>query len=164
MRCTSCGEMLYRKAVAENKNVCTSCGFHFRVPARQRVQQVCDADTFEERHADLTSTDPLTFTDRKAYADRLKAETLKSGERDALICGRGFVKGRPIMLAVMDPSFMMGSMGSVVGEKITRTIEEATAEGLPLLIVSCSGGARMQESTLSLMQLAKTSAALARHD
>ena len=164
MRCTSCGEMLYRKAVAENKNVCTSCGFHFRVPARQRVAQVCDADTFEERHADLTSTDPLSFTDRKAYADRLRAETLKSGEKDALICGRGFVKGRPIMLAVMDPSFMMGSMGSVVGEKITRTIEEATAEGLPLLIVSCSGGARMQESTLSLMQLAKTSAALARHD
>jgi len=101
---------------------------------------------------------------KKAYKDRLKDEQRKTGNRDAVVCGKGFIKGRPILLAVMDPTFMMGSMGSVVGEKITRTIEAAAEEKLPLLIVSCSGGARMQESTLSLMQMAKTSAALARLD
>ncbi len=164
MRCTACGEMLYKKAVAENLGVCTSCDHHFRVSARDRVRQVCDPDTFEERHADLMANDPLKFADRKTYADRLGAERIKSGNPDALVCGRGFVKGRPLMLAAMDPTFMMGSMGSVVGEKITRTIEEATDEKLPVLVVSCSGGARMQESTLSLMQMAKTSAAIARHD
>jgi acetyl-CoA carboxylase carboxyl transferase subunit beta len=102
--------------------------------------------------------------DKKAYKDRLKSEQEKTGNPDAVVCGKGFIKGRPIMLAVMDPEFMMGSMGSVVGEKITRTIETAVDEKLPLLIVSCSGGARMQESTLSLMQMAKTSAALAKLD
>ncbi|MFT3787773.1 MAG: acetyl-CoA carboxylase carboxyltransferase subunit beta [Tepidisphaeraceae bacterium] len=113
---------------------------------------------------DLSPTDPLGFKDKKAYADRLKAEQLKSGQKDAVVCGKGFIKGRPIAIAVMDPTFMMGSMGSVVGEKITRTIELAADEKLPLIIVNCSGGARMQESTLSLMQMAKTSAALARLD
>ena len=164
MRCSACGEMLYKKAVAENLNVCPSCAHHFRVSARDRVRQICDTDTFEERHADLAANDPLKFADRKGYADRLVAERMKSGNPDALVCGRGFVKGRPLMLAAMDPTFMMGSMGSVVGEKITRTIEEATTEKLPVMVISCSGGARMQESTLSLMQMAKTSAALARHD
>src|SRR5437588_2844446 len=113
---------------------------------------------------DLEPTDPLKFLDKKPYKDRLKTEKMKSGQRDAVVCGKGFIKGRPLLLAVMDPTFMMGSMGSVVGEKITRTIEIAASEKLPLLIVSCSGGARMQESTLSLMQMAKTSAALARLD
>src|SRR5437588_10411723 len=113
---------------------------------------------------DLEPTDPLKFLDKKPYKDRLKTEKMKSGQRDAVVCGKGFIKGRPVMLAAMDPTFMMGSMGSVVGEKITRTIEEAVDQKLPLLIVSCSGGARMQESTLSLMQMAKTSAALARLD
>jgi acetyl-CoA carboxylase carboxyl transferase subunit beta len=113
---------------------------------------------------DVEPTDPLKFVDKKAYKDRIKAEQLKSGNPDAVVCGKGFIKGRPMMIAVMDPTFMMGSMGSVVGEKITRTIEAAADEKLPLLIVSCSGGARMQESTLSLMQMAKTSAALARLD
>ena len=110
------------------------------------------------------NSDPLKFNDRKAYKDRLKSEQMKTGNKDAVLCGKGFIKGRPIMLAVMDPEFMMGSMGSVVGEKITRTIEAAADDGMPLLIVSCSGGARMQESTLSLMQMAKTSAALAKLD
>ncbi len=129
-----------------------------------RVHQVCDEGTFEEMFADVEPADVLNFVDKKKYSDRIKAEQFKSGEKDALVCGKGFVKGRPLAIAVMDPNFMMGSMGSVVGEKLTRTIELATEEKLPLLIISCSGGARMQESTLSLMQMAKTSAALARLD
>jgi acetyl-CoA carboxylase carboxyl transferase subunit beta len=128
------------------------------------VEQLVDPGSFEEMFDDIDPADPLKFTDKKAYKDRLKAEQLKTGNRDAVLCGKGFVRGRPIMLAVMDPTFMMGSMGSVVGEKITRTIEMAAEEKLPLLIVSCSGGARMQESTLSLMQMAKTAGALAKLD
>lgn len=164
MRCNDCGAMLYRKAVEENLHVCPECNHHFRISARERIRQLADENSFEERHADLMPTDPLGFTDKKGYAERLLAEQMKSGNKDALVCGRAFIKGRPLMMAVMDPTFMMGSMGSVVGEKITRTIEEAADEHMPLVIVSCSGGARMQESTLSLMQMAKTSAALARLD
>jgi acetyl-CoA carboxylase carboxyl transferase subunit beta len=163
-RCTECGAMLFRKAVEENLNVCPECNHHFRVSARDRVGQLCDENSFEPMFDDLMPADPLGFTDKKSYADRLKAEQLKSGQKDAVLCGRGFIKGRPVALAVMDPTFMMGSMGSVVGEKIARTIELGVEEGLPVIIVSCSGGARMQESTLSLMQMAKTSAALARLD
>ena len=164
LACPNCSQMLYRKQLEQNLSVCPECQHHFRLSARQRVNQLCDAGTFEEHDADLVATDPLGFEDRKSYRDRIVAEQLKSGNKDALVSGRGFVKGRPISLAVMDPTFMMGSMGSVVGEKLTRAIERATDGKLPLLIVSCSGGARMQESTLSLMQMAKTSAALARHD
>ncbi len=164
MRCTECGGMLFRKIVEENLLVCPECQHHFRVSARARVAQLVDPGSFEEMFTDVEPTDPLKFTDKKAYKDRLKSEQLKTGNTDAVICGKGFIKGRPIMIAAMDPTFMMGSMGSVVGEKITRTIEEAADGPLPLLIVSCSGGARMQESTLSLMQMAKTSAALARLD
>ena len=164
MRCPACGAMLFRKAMEENLHVCPECQHHFRISARERVRQVCDENSFEERYADLESVDPLGFSDKKGYADRLKAEQLKSGQKDAVVCGRGFIKGRPVIVAVMDPTFMMGSMGSVVGEKITRAIEDATKEKLPLIVVNCSGGARMQESTLSLMQMAKTSAALARYD
>lgn len=164
IRCPECGDMLFRTVVEDALNTCPGCSHHFRISARTRVAQVCDPGTFEERYTDVRPVDPIGFADKKAYADRLRDEQLKTGNADAVVCGRGFVKGRPIMLAVMDPSFMMGSMGSVVGEKITRTIEDAVAERLPLLIVSCSGGARMQESTLSLMQMAKTSAALGRLD
>ena len=164
MRCPSCEEMLFRKVVEEGLNVCPNCQHHFRIGARVRIEQLVDPGSFEEMFADVEPADPLKFTDKKAYKDRLAAEQKKTGNRDAVVCGKGFIKGRPIMLAVMDPDFMMGSMGSVVGEKITRTIETAAEEKLPLLIVSCSGGARMQESTLSLMQMAKTSAALARLD
>ncbi len=163
-RCTECGAMLFRKAVEENLNVCPECNHHFRVSARDRVGQLCDENSFEPMFDDLMPADPLGFTDKKSYADRLKAEQLKSGQKDAVVCGKGFIKGRPVALSVMDPTFMMGSMGSVVGEKIARTIELGVEEGLPVIIVSCSGGARMQESTLSLMQMAKTSAALARLD
>ncbi len=164
MRCPECAAMLFRKAVEESLHVCPECDHHFRISARTRIAQLVDPDTFEEMFLDIEPTDPIRFIDKKSYKDRLKAEQSKTGNKDAVVCGRGFIKGRPLMMAVMDPTFMMGSMGSVVGEKITRTIEEATDQKLPLLIVSCSGGARMQESTLSLMQMAKTSAALARLD
>jgi acetyl-CoA carboxylase carboxyl transferase subunit beta len=164
MRCPECRDMLFRKVVEEALHVCPGCQHHFRVSARNRIEMLLDEKTFEERWADLEPADPLKFSDTKAYKDRLREFQLKTGNADAVVCGKGFIKGRPLMLAVMDPMFMMGSMGSVVGEKITRTIEAAADEKLPLLIVSCSGGARMQESALSLMQMAKTSAALARLD
>ena len=164
MRCPECEEMLFRKVVEEGLYVCPSCQHHFRVSARQRVDQLVDPGSFEEMFDDIHPVDPIGFVDKKSYEDRLKAEQKKTGNTDAVVCGKAFIKGRPIMLAIMDPTFMMGSMGSVVGEKITRTIEAAAEDTLPLLIASCSGGARMQESTLSLMQMAKTSAALARLD
>jgi acetyl-CoA carboxylase carboxyl transferase subunit beta len=164
LRCPDCGDMLFRKVVDEALNVCPKCQYHFRIGAATRIEQLVDPGSFEEMFDDIEPADPLRFTDKKAYKDRLASEQKKTGRHDAVVCGKGFIKGRPIMLAVMDPEFMMGSMGSVVGEKITRTIETAAEEKLPLLIVSCSGGARMQESTLSLMQMAKTSAALARLD
>ena len=164
MRCPECSDMLFRKVVAEAQHVCPNCQYHFRIGARARIDLMVDPGSFEERYADVEPADPLRFTDKKAYKDRLKSEQQKTGNADAVVCGKAFIKGRPIMLAVMDPEFMMGSMGSVVGEKITRAIEAAADEKMPLLIVSCSGGARMQESALSLMQMAKTSAALARLD
>jgi len=164
MRCPECEEMLYRKVVEEALNVCPNCDHHFRVAARTRIEQLVDPGSFEEMFDDIEPGDPLKFVDKKPYKDRLKSEQHKTGNSDAAVCGKGFIKGRPIMLGVMDPTFMMGSMGSVVGEKLTRTIEAAAEEKLPCIIVSCSGGARMQESTLSLMQMAKTSAALARLD
>jgi acetyl-CoA carboxylase carboxyl transferase subunit beta len=164
MRCPECEEMLFRKVVDEALHVSPSCQHHFRISARQRIDHLVDPGSFEEMFSDIEPTDPIKFVDKKAYKDRLDAEQKMTGNKDAVVCGKGFIKGRPIMLAVMDPTFLMGSMGSVVGEKITRTIEYATEHQVPLLIVSCSGGARMQESTLSLMQMAKTSAALARLD
>ncbi|HZL36104.1 MAG TPA: acetyl-CoA carboxylase, carboxyltransferase subunit beta [Tepidisphaeraceae bacterium] len=164
LRCPECGDMLFRKVVEEALHVCPGCEYHFRISARTRIEQLIDQGSFEERFADVHPVDPLDFVDKKSYADRLKAEQHKTGNPDAVVCGKGFIKGRPIILAVMDPTFMMGSMGSVVGEKITRAIEAAVDEKLPLLIVSCSGGARMQEAALSLMQMAKTSAALGRLD
>lgn len=164
LRCPECGDMLFRKVVEEALSVCPGCQFHFRVAARTRVGQLVDPGSFQEMFADVEPVDPIKFVDKKAYKDRLRDEQAKTGNRDAVVCGKGFIKGRPILLAVMDPTFMMGSMGSVVGEKITRTVEKGSDTKTPVLIVSCSGGARMQESTLSLMQMAKTSAALARLD
>ncbi len=164
LRCPDCGEMLFKKVVEEALHVCPNCNYHFRISARARIELLVDPGSFEEMFTDIEPTDPLKFSDRKAYKQRLTDEQKKTGNTDAVVCGKAFIKGRPLMLAVMDPEFMMGSMGSVVGEKITRTIETAADEKLPLLIVSCSGGARMQESTLSLMQMAKTSAALAKLD
>ncbi len=164
LRCPSCGQMIYRKQMEANLHVCPECQHHFRIGAIERVKQLADTGTFQPMFEGLTPGDPLSFKDLKSYADRLLAEQVKTGQTDAAVAGMAFIKGRPAMICSLDLTFMMGSMGSVVGETITRTIEYATKEGLPLVIVSCSGGARMQESGLSLMQMAKTSAALARLD
>ena len=164
LRCHRCGQMIYRRQMEANLHVCPECGVHFRIGAAERVRQLCDQDAFQPLWSDLRSVDPLEFTDLKSYVDRLDKEQAKTGRHEGVLAGRGFIKGREVALACLDLQFMMGSMGSVVGETLTRTIELATAESLPLVIVSCSGGARMQESVLSLMQMAKTSAALARHD
>ncbi|MDX2146574.1 MAG: acetyl-CoA carboxylase, carboxyltransferase subunit beta [Planctomycetota bacterium] len=168
LRCPGCGKMTYRRQLEANLNVCPECSLHHRVSAAQRVEQLLDEGTFQEMFTGLQSVDPLKFRDLKSYSDRLLAEQIRTGQVDAIKAGRGFVKGREVMLVCLDLTFMMGSMGSVVGETVTRAIEAATptrsAPGLPLIIVSCSGGARMQESGLSLMQMAKTSAALARFD
>ena len=166
MRCVACGEMLFRKALEDNLHVCTNdkCEHHYRISASQRVQQLCDPGTFEPMDENLISADPLHFTDLKSYPERLKAEMARTGRNEAVVTGSGYIHGRRVMLAALDLTFMMGSMGSVVGEKVTRAIERATEHDWPLIIVSSSGGARMQESTLSLMQMAKTSAALALFD
>ncbi len=164
LRCPSCSTMIYRRQMEANMHVCPDCSHHYRISALQRIEQLTDADTFVPMFTDLRATDPLNFVDLKKYPDRIKAEQKKTGQKEGCQAGTCFIKGRPAMLACLDLTFLMGSMGSVVGEMLTRAIEHATAEGLPLIIVSCSGGARMQEAGLSLMQMAKTSAALARHD
>lgn len=170
LRCPSCAKMVYRRHLEANLNVCPECTHHFRIGAAERVLQLADPETFTEMFANLQPTDPLKFKDLKAYRERLIAEQVKTGQIDAIRAGKCFIKGREAMLVCLDLTFMMGSMGSVVGETITRAIEAATPNkakgyaGLPVIIVSCSGGARMQEAGLSLMQMAKTSAALARLD
>ncbi|HAU36976.1 MAG TPA: acetyl-CoA carboxylase carboxyl transferase subunit beta [Phycisphaerales bacterium] len=165
MRCPGCESMLYRKTVAENLEVCPECEHHFRVGGRLRVQQLADPDSFEERFAEIAPADPLEFKwSGKRYADRLKAEQDKSGNTEAILTGIAYIKGRRVALAVMDGDFLMGSMGSVLGEKLSLLIEEATRSSLPLVVVCMSGGARMHEGALSLMQMGKTSAALARFD
>ena len=165
MRCSGCESMLYRKVVTENLEVCPQCNCHFRVGGRQRVRQLADVDTFEELFAEIAPADPLEFKwAGKSYADRLRAEQAKTGSIEACLTGIAYVKGRRVALGVMDGDFLMGSMGSVLGEKITLIIEEAIKQSLPLVIVCMSGGARMHEGALSLMQMAKTSAALARFD
>ncbi len=164
LRCPSCAQMIYRRQMESNQHVCPECEHHFRISARQRIGQLADPDTFVPMFTGLRPKDPLNFTDLKSYPERIKREQIKTGETEGCQAGKCFIKGRPTMIACLDLTFMMGSMGSVAGEKITRAIETATRENLPVIIVSCSGGARMQEAALSLMQMAKTSAALARHD
>ena len=164
LRCPACDAMLYRKNVEQTGQVCPECDHHFRISAAERAEQLCDPSSFEPMWSEMRATDPLEFVDMQSYESRLTTSQAKTGQRDALLCGKGFVKGRSIVLACMDFTFMGGSMGSVVGEKITRSIELATQTDQPLVVVSCSGGARMQESGLSLAQMAKTSAALARFD
>ena len=164
LRCPACAAMIYRKQMEANLHVCPDCGHHFRVSARERVAQLVDDNTFEPLFTNLQTTDPLKFHDLKSYKDRLKREQAKTGEVEGAATGRAFIKGRPAAVGVLDLSFFMGTLSSVVGEKLTRLIELATDEDLPLVVVSGSGGARMQESGLSLMQMAKTSAALARFD
>ena len=164
LKCPTCGEMIYRKTMEERQHTCPDCRHHFRVDGQARIDILVDPGSFEEMDEKIAPKDLLHFADKKAYTKRLADEQEKTGVKDGLRAGRAFIKGRPVMLAVMDFAFMAGSMGAVVGEKITRAVEAATRESLPLVLVSCSGGARMQESTISLMQMAKTSAALARFD
>ena len=164
MKCPSCEETLFKKAVESNLWVCPKCQHHMRVSARQRVEQLLDPGTFEEIDSHLVAIDPLQFVDTKPYPARIADTRKKTGERDALLSGFGFVKGRRVVVAVMDFTFLGGSMGSVVGEKITRAIEAGINHNVPVVTVACSGGARMHESGFSLMQMAKTSAALARLD
>ncbi len=164
-RCPGCEDMIFTRSMEENYGICPECGHHFRISAVKRVNQLCDEGTFEEIHGDYCPVDPLKFVDSKSYKQRLAAMQKKTGLKDAIVMGKGFIKGRPIILAALDPDFMMGSMGSVVGEKITVAAETAVKTKLPLITVSCSGGARMQEGALSLMQMAKTAAAVGRlHD
>jgi acetyl-CoA carboxylase carboxyl transferase subunit beta len=163
--CPRCKATLYKKEVQARLNVCGECGYHFTVPARERIKQLLDEDSFEEWFTNLRSVDPLGFTDKVPYAKKLEETQKKTGLTEAAVVGKGFIRGRPVVLGITDFNFMAGSMGSVVGEKLTRAVEEATRLALPLIIVSGSGGgARMQEGILSLMQMAKVSAALARHD
>ncbi|MFO0873217.1 MAG: acetyl-CoA carboxylase, carboxyltransferase subunit beta [Phycisphaerales bacterium] len=164
MRCPACGETLFRKAVEQNLWVCTKCQHHMRISAVTRVEQLADPDTFEPFNASMAPTDPLRFVDLKPYADRLVAAQRSTGQHDGIQTGFAFVKGRKVVLAALDFTFMGGSMGSVIGEKLARAIEIAGDGDLPMIAVSCSGGARMQESGFSLMQMAKTAAALARFD
>jgi acetyl-CoA carboxylase carboxyl transferase subunit beta len=163
-RCSACGAMVYRQVVEENLSVCPECGVHHRLSARKRIEQLADPGTFEEFLADLVPTDPLAFRDRLPYPERIAQAQMATGEKEAVIVGRAFIRGRAVILGVMDPFFIMASMGSVVGEKVTAAVERATAEDLPLVLVTASGGARMQEGMVSLVQMAKTSAALARFD
>ncbi len=164
LRCPACSGMIYRKQMEANRHVCPDCDHHFRIPATERVRQLADDGSFEPMFDNLITTDPLNFIDLKAYTERLAAEQARTGQREGVQTGRVFIKGRPAMICCLDLTFFMGTLSSVVGEKITRSIEHATDNDLPLIVVSCSGGARMQESGLSLMQMAKTSAALARFD
>lgn len=165
LRCPECKSAVFRKEAEKRQSVCPECDYHFYVSAHERISQVLDEGTFEEWDADLRPTDPLGFADKKKYADRLVSEQKRTGLTDAAITGSGRVRARKVAFGVTDSAFIMGSMGSVVGERLTRLVERATAEKLPLIIISGSGGgARMHEGILSLMQMAKVSAALARHD
>lgn len=163
-KCPSCGEILYREKLRENWNVCPECAYHLRLPAAGYVELLLDAGTQVEHDADLRSSDPLGFVDLKPYSDRLAQAERKTGQGDALIAVEGELDGIAVQLAVMNFSFIGGSMGSVVGEKIARAGLRALENRSPLLIVSSSGGARMMEGILSLMQMAKTSSVLARMD
>ncbi|MBW3541591.1 MAG: acetyl-CoA carboxylase, carboxyltransferase subunit beta [Planctomycetes bacterium] len=163
VRCDGCSDTVFRKRVEQNLGVCYECGHHFYVAAGTRIRQLLDEDSFEEWFANLSPADPLEFCDKKPYRDRLVDEQRKTGLKDACVVGRGYLRGRPLVLGVTDSAFIMGSMGSVVGEKLTRAIEAATERNLPLAIVSASGGgARMHEGILSLMQMGTVSADLGR--
>jgi acetyl-CoA carboxylase carboxyl transferase subunit beta len=161
-RCPSCSEQLFNKQLEKSLHVCPSCGHHFRLTSDMRLEQLLDEGSFEERDAGLSSQDVLGFVDQKPYPDRLAAAQLATGRRDAAVWGYGAIDGQRVAIVVMDFGFMGGSMGAVVGEKVARAAEGALAERVPLIVVSASGGARMQEGTMALMQLAKTMAAIER--
>jgi acetyl-CoA carboxylase carboxyl transferase subunit beta len=164
VKCEGCRQIIWKKDLEENLNVCPKCGKHFRIDARTRLANLFDNGEYETFSDNLASTDPLKFVDLKPYSERLKRAQEETGLTDAVINGRGTLNGRPIIISAMEYSFIGGSMGSVVGEVITRAVEEALASKRPLIIISASGGARMMEGVLSLMQLAKISAALAKLD
>ena len=161
-KCQNCRETLYSKDLENNHNVCPKCNHHFRISAVKRIELLLDEGSFIEFDGDMVSVDFLEFKDSKSYQERIDAAVAKGGAKDAVICGEGRIDGKPVQLSVFDFTFMGGSMGSVVGEKITRSIERALEKKMPVIVVSASGGARMQESIMSLMQMAKTSAALAK--
>jgi acetyl-CoA carboxylase carboxyl transferase subunit beta len=161
VKCTGCSQILYNKDLAQNMSVCPKCGFHFRMGALERLSSLFDGP-WVEYDRDLVSTDPLKFTDTKPYAKRLKASTEATGMKDAVVVASGRIEGYEAVVAAMEYGFIGGSMGVVVGEKITRGIERALSTRRPMIIVSCSGGARMMEGALSLMQMAKICGALAR--
>jgi acetyl-CoA carboxylase carboxyl transferase subunit beta len=164
VKCEECRQIIWKKDLEDNLNVCPKCDKHFRVDARTRLAQLLDDNQYEVDDDNLASTDPLKFTDLKAYAKRLQQAQADTGLKDALINARGKLQGRPVIVSAMEYAFIGGSMGAVVGEAITRAVERATGARTPLIIVSASGGARMMEGVISLMQLAKISAALARMD
>ena len=161
-KCKNCEEIIYSKEIERNLNVCPKCDYHFRISARERIALVIDEGTFTETDAKMSSVDFLKFKDAKKYSDRLSAAFKKNGDGDAVITGSGLMNHQEVVVAVFDFAFLGGSMGSVVGEKVTRAIELGLEKKAPVLIFSSSGGARMQESILSLMQMAKSSAALAK--
>ena len=161
-KCKNCQEIIYAREIERNLNVCPKCDYHFRIGARERIELIIDEGTFVEMDAKMSSVDFLDFKDTKKYKERIKAAVKKAGDGDAVICGTGNLDELPVVVAVFDFAFMGGSMGSVVGEKLTRAIEKGLETRVPVMIFSSSGGARMQESIHSLMQMAKTSAALAK--
>ncbi len=164
VKCDNCKEIIYKKEVARNANVCPKCNYHFRISARERLDTMYDDGRYREFDTDIAPVDALGFVDTKPYAARLEAYQKETGLKDAIISSEGLMGAMPVIIATMEYGFMGGSMGSVVGEKITRAAERAHEASCPLIVISCSGGARMQEGALSLMQMAKISAALARLD
>jgi acetyl-CoA carboxylase carboxyl transferase subunit beta len=162
VKCNSCNEIIYRKVIEQSLQVCPKCNYHFQIPARRRIESVADPGSFIEYDADLASADPLEFKDSKRYPSRVKESQEKTGQKDAVVCGEATIKGKQAMIGIFEFNFMGGSLGSVVGEKITRLIERAIEKRIGVIIFCASGGARMQEGILSLMQMAKTSAALAK--
>ena len=165
MRCPGCEATIFRKEAEKRQGVCPECDYHWYVSARERIRQLFDEGTFEEWDANLEPADPLEFVDKSPYRQKLKDEQQRTGLKDAAVTGTGMIRARRVAFGVTDSAFIMGSMGSVVGERLTRATERATQQHLPLIIVSGSGGgARMHEGMFSLMQMAKVSAALARHD
>jgi acetyl-CoA carboxylase carboxyl transferase subunit beta len=163
-KCDACGQIIWRKAVEENMHVCPKCGHHFRMGSRDRLINLFDGGVFDEHDTGMRSTDPLNFVDSKSYAKRLSDMAAATDLRDAVICASGLMDGRPVEICALELKFIGGSMGAVVGEKIARAIERCLANKTPLVIISASGGARMQEGAISLMQLAKLSAALMQLD
>ena len=164
VKCEGCRQIIWKKDLEENYNVCPKCDKHFRVDARTRVAQLFDNGEYTIEDSNLSSTDPLKFTDLKPYASRLKAAQAATVLKDAIVNARGKINGQSVIISAMEYSFIGGSMGAVVGEVITRAVEKATDERIPLIIIAASGGARMMEGVISLMTLAKISAALARMD